>query len=303
VPTIDVTELTRSALDAARALLGRACEYDPAAAVAEEKLFGGSPPAMTPCGTLGAFEDGVLVGVTAHAGRWLRLIAVDPPARRRGVGHALLDEVMRRARHGGVAKLRVGDQPGNYLAPGVDERNGVLLEFLEKRGFQWWGANMNLRVDLTAANPLVSRDRAAALAAEVAGRGYRVRRAERGRDAAALADLAGSFSPAWAFEAERALALPVPGVHVAEVRDTGKLAAFAVHDGNNAGLGWFGPTGTRPEHRGKGIGAGLLLACLRDVADAGHREAIVAWVGPSEFYVRTVGAVEDRHFVVMERPL
>jgi hypothetical protein len=79
--------------------------------------------------------------------------------------------------------------------------------------------------------------------------------------------------------------------------------AFAAHDGNNAGLGWFGPAGTLPAHRGRGLGAALLLQCLLDVAEAGHEAGVIAWIGPREFYERTVGAVDDRMFVVMEKPL
>ena len=42
--------------------------------------------------------------------------------------------------------------------------------------------------------------------------------------------------------AQRALAHSPAGVHVA-LRD-GAYCGFAAHDGNNRGLGWFGPTGT-----------------------------------------------------------
>jgi GNAT superfamily N-acetyltransferase len=304
---ITVDDLPREALEAARALLVRACPYDPVGEVAEEKLFGPSPsPANAPAPvknvTLGAWAGDKLVGVSAQAGRWLRLIAVEPDARERGVGHALLDEVISRARVAGVHKLRVGDQPGNYVAPGVDERNAVLLEWLEKRGFQWWGGNANLRVPLVD-NPLVTAARADEQAAAIAAHGFELRRARR-EDAPALLELAGEFLPSWAFEAEAALLQnDPPAVHVAVQRESGRLAAFAAHDGNNRGLGWFGPAGARPEYRGKGLGAALLVRCLLDVAATGAEHAIIAWIGPREFYERQVGALDDRMFVVMERPL
>jgi len=302
---ITVDDLPREALEAARALLVRACPYDPVEVVAEEKLFGPSPAVSTgPVTnvTLGAWTGDKLVGVSAQAGRWLRLIAVDPEARERGVGHALLDEVIARARGAGVHKLRVGDQPGNYLAPGVDERNSVLLEWLEKRGFQWWGGNANLRVPLRD-NPLVSEERARAQEAAIAAHGFELRRASA-EDGPALHELAGEFLPSWAFEAELALRGNDPAaVHVAVQRESGRLAAFAAHDGNNRGLGWFGPAGARPEYRGKGLGGALLVRCLLDVAATGADHAIIAWIGPRDFYERMVGAVDDRMFVVMERPL
>jgi hypothetical protein len=83
----------------------------------------------------------------------------------------------------------------------------------------------------------------------------------------------------------------------------GAIVAFAAHDGNNRGLGWFGPGGTVPAHRRFGLGLALLVRSLLDVAAAGHADAIVPWVGPEDFYARAVGAVTDRHFVVLERPL
>jgi mycothiol synthase len=299
---ITVEDLPRDALEVARALLVRACPYDPVETVAEEKLFGSSPTGIGAAATLGAWTGDRLVGVSAQAGRWLRLIAVDPEARERGIGHALLDEVIARARVAGVHKLRVGDQPGNYLGPGVDERNHVLLEWLEKRGFQWWGGNANLKVPLRD-NAKVTPARAREQAEAVAADGFELRRA-RMDDAAALLELAHEFLPSWAFEAELALRRnDPPAVHVAVQRGSGRLAAFAAHDGNNRGLGWFGPAGARPEYRGKGLGAALLVRCLLDVAATGAEWATIAWIGPREFYERMVGAVDDRMFVVMERPL
>ena len=78
--------------------------------------------------------------------------------------------------------------------------------------------------------------------------------------------------------------------------------AFAAHDGNNRGLGWFGPTGTWPAHRGKGLGEALLMACLVDVG-AERSRCEVAWIGPRPFYDKVAGIVDDRHFVVLAKSL
>ena len=112
--------------------------------------------------------------------------------------------------------------------------------------------------------------------------------------------MAGEFGGAWPFELARALAAVPAGVHVA-LKD-GAYCAFAAHDGNNRGLGWFGPTGTWPAHRGQGLGEVLLVACLVDVADA-HPRCEVAWIGPRPFYEKVAGIVAERRFVVMTRPL
>jgi GNAT superfamily N-acetyltransferase len=293
-----VFELEPGRLDEARTVLAAACAFDPAAAVAEEKLFGQS---ATPTAALGVADGERLVGVAVSSGRWLRLLAVHPDARRRGCGSALLDEAAARARRSGAARLRTGDQPGNYLAPGIDARNEETVAFFEKRGFVEVARNRNLIVRLVD-NEHVTPSRAEALADAAARRGYDIRRATPD-DEAALLELARGFGPAWAFEVALALGNRPPTVHVAAERASGQLTAFACVDANNRGLGWFGPAGTRPEHRGHGLGQALLVPCLLDAAAAGHRETEIAWIGPQRFYESAAGARPGRSFVVLEKEL
>src|SRR4051812_753888 len=126
----------------AAALLDTGCPFDRAGAVAVEKLFGAAPQIveMREVGTLvpqplGAWEGEVLAGVACVAGNRLRVLAVAPEARGRGVGSALLAACEDLARAGGIATLRAVDQPGNYLAPGIDERNAETIAWLERRGW------------------------------------------------------------------------------------------------------------------------------------------------------------------------
>jgi ribosomal protein S18 acetylase RimI-like enzyme len=296
---VELRALDRRDLPAARQLLADACRFEDAAAVAEEKLYGPAPGAPRTDATA-ALIDGRLVGVVIASGRWLRLLAVAPDARRRGIGTVLLAAGEAAAAAAGAARARTLDQPGNYLAPGIDERDGDTIGWLERRGWRRCGDNVNLLVDV-AGNPRAGAARAAELAAAAAAAGYQVRRA-RTDEAAALADPIGrAFSPPWAFEVERALAGDPPGVHLA--LHGGELAAFAVHDGNNRGLGWFGPAGTLPEHRGRGLGEALLVACCADVAAAGRARCEVAWIGPREFYARAVGIAGERRFAVLDKDL
>jgi len=280
-------------------LLSTATPYDLAAAVAEEKLFGGAPAG--PATTLGARRDGELAGMAVVSGRWLRLLVVRPGHHRQGVGGVLVDAAERVCRDAGSGMIRSMDQPGNYLAPGIDERNRVVIEWMQRRGWRRAGENQSLLVDVVD-NPRVSAERAAALAAECTERGYTIRRATRADRAALFEWIAAQFSEAWAFEVGLALSARVEGVHVA-VAPGGELAAFAAHDGNNRGLGWFGPAGTVPAHRGRGLGAALLLACLVDVAGAGHRQCLISWIGPREFYERTAGVSGERRYVVLSKTL
>jgi GNAT superfamily N-acetyltransferase len=216
---------------------------------------------------------------------------VTPEARGRGIGESLLAEIEAAARAGGARRLRTLDLPGNYLAPGIDVRNHETIAWFERRGYRKTGENTNLLIDVRG-NPRIAQP--------CATPGYQVRRA-RGDEAAALhAAIAEEFGGAWPFEAVRALA--VDGVHVAIKMGDPGYAAFAAHDGNNQGLGWFGPAGTWAGHRGRGLGEALLRACLRDVA-AAHPQCEVAWIGPRRFYEQSAGVAGERRFIVMTKDL
>src|SRR5690349_3224331 len=128
-----IAPLARSDLADAELVLADACAFDRATEVAEEKLFEPGPTA--PATAFGAWDGDALVGVAAVSSRWLRVLAVTPPARRRGAGGALLDACLAAARGAGETTLRTLDQPGNYLAPGIDARNTYAIGWLERRGF------------------------------------------------------------------------------------------------------------------------------------------------------------------------
>jgi len=353
-----VAPLPPSILPFAEVVLEEACAFDRAGEVAEEKLFapgplsapraGSPPPEIGRPSAFGAWDDAnELIGVAAAHGKWLRVLAVVPAARGRGAGSALLTACEQ------AGARRTLDQPGNYLAPGIDVRNTETIAWLERRGWQRTGEPRTNVLIQVRDNPRVTAERASELAAAAAAKGYEVRRA-RHNEHALFPAVAAEFGGAWPYELMRALeympaeltslgttlrpapTLPrstsleatvrimagapggehlrldeivrlwselgprlVPGVHVA-LKD-GEYCAFAAHDGNNRGLGWFGPTGTWPAHRGQGLGEALLVACLVDVA-AEHERCEVAWIGPRPFYEKVAGIVEDRHFVVLTKP-
>ena len=184
---------------------------------------------------------------------------------------------------------------------------------IRARGFVEVARCLNLRAPLRD-NQLCTPERAHSLRAAAAGRGYTLRRA-RAEDVQDLLEMVQSqFSPVWADEVARALGPELGGaaaaytprlpegaaVHLAQ-SPSGAPVAFAAHDGNNRGLGWFGPMGTLPAHRGRGLGEALVLCCLADVGERPDG-GVIAWVGPESFYARTCGAVPDRRFIVYEEP-
>ena len=294
---IEVGPLSHHNLEEARALLERATPYDLAAQVAEEKLFGGAPAG--PATTIGVRADGDLAGIAVTSSQWLRLFVVGPTFLGAGVGKVLLDAAEAQLREHGVDRVRTMDQPGNYLAPGIDARNTATIEWFHRRGYETIDRNHSLVVQITD-NPRVTAERAVELSNACAASGYQIRRGSRA-DRASLSKMIGAeFSEAWAFEVNLALSSTPAGVHLA-VGPDGNFAAFAAHDGNNRGLGWFGPAGTVTSHRGKGLGAALLLACLDDVRAAGHDECLISWIGPRDFYERTVGIASEREYVVLSK--
>ena len=125
--------LDRSSLADARRVLTAACAFDRAGIVADEKLFGDGPSG--PPRAFGAWIADELVGVASVAADRIRVLAVVPEARGRGVGSALLLRCEQAGREAGVARLRTLDQPGNYLAPGIDESNVDTIAWLERRGW------------------------------------------------------------------------------------------------------------------------------------------------------------------------
>src|SRR5262245_3927592 len=55
---------------------------------------------------------------------------------------------------------------------------------------------------------------------------------------------------------------------------------------------FFGPTVVRPDRRGQGVGAALLLATLHALAASGHAYAIIGWASDPAYYRRVCGAEE-----------
>jgi GNAT superfamily N-acetyltransferase len=68
-----------------------------------------------------------------------------------------------------------------------------------------------------------------------------------------------------------------------------KMIGFACFDAAKRGM--FGPMAVLESARGRGIGKGLLLTALHAMREQNYAYAVIWWVGPAEFYAKTVGAV------------
>jgi GNAT superfamily N-acetyltransferase len=72
--------------------------------------------------------------------------------------------------------------------------------------------------------------------------------------------------------------------------ETDTAIGFACYDAT--ALGFFGPIGVEKSHRKQGTGKALLTACLLDMKLKGYGYAIVGTAENTEYYKKTVGAVE-----------
>ncbi len=96
-----------------------------------------------------------------------------------------------------------------------------------------------------------------------------------------------NFGEFWANETEIAFSRGPLSCYIAQ--HANELVGFACYDAS--ALGYFGPTGVLESFQRKGIGKVLILACLHEMRLKGYGYAIIGWVGPQEFYEKTVGAV------------
>jgi GNAT superfamily N-acetyltransferase len=97
-----------------------------------------------------------------------------------------------------------------------------------------------------------------------------------------------TFGEAWAAECECAFSKHPVSCFIV-VRE-GRVIGFACHD--CTAPDFFGPAGVAESERGCGVGAALLLAALRSMAEQGYAYAIIGGAGSTAFYSRVAGAVE-----------
>jgi GNAT superfamily N-acetyltransferase len=246
---------------------GNDAPYD-LARVTREKCFGAGVSGSPAVRVFGNFE-----GAVVTCGRYVRVLVVDRNARGRGIGTALLADA--EARGASV----IGAEAGNYFVPGVPE---ALAGFFEKRGYARTAETWNLGVALTSLRAVETPRRAA--------------QAER---EPVLAFIEQHFGRIWRFEAARAFEDELPRIFVTE--EQGALTGFAAHDVNNRGLGFFGPTGVRKDHRGRGLGCALLQASLEDLRRLGYEQAVIPWTDALPFYRKCCGAEPAHRFLTFSR--
>jgi len=285
----------RSDLDALHAVATASLPLDRfSRSLLERKLFENPRPSREQYAVYAARQAGETIGfmqsvVRPDAARaWMGMFAVAPPQRRRGVATALYQAVRRQWAQAGAKEAEVLAIPGNYFNPGIDPRYTPALCFVEHLGFERFKDCANMTAHL--------RDRADTRAEEqaLAERGVEIRLAAHDDARRLDAFFEQDFGADWRMEAGLAMQSDPPTIHLA-MRD-GRIIAFSAHSTQNQEWGFFGPMGTTPACRGLGVGRILLLRCLNDLRDAGHRTAVIPWVGPIGFYSRYCDGAVERVF-------
>jgi len=256
--------------------IARLCETGMVGAPTEDDLRASLFTPGWPVTVRGDPRRGVVATCVRDGGAALRLLVVDPSARGRGLGWALLDAA--EADLADATTITVGADAPDYLFPGVDTAETAMLCLLERRRYARGEANLNLVVDLARLPP---PEPGASVAAD--------------DDADAVDAWLATHWPMWRVEAMRCLARG----RLMIARDDEGIVAFCCWDG--ARTGWVGPVAVRPSAIGQGRGRGVLLGALHQMRAAGRRDAEIGWVGPIVPYAATVGARIHRVFLVYRK--
>ncbi|MBV8463408.1 MAG: GNAT family N-acetyltransferase [Acidimicrobiales bacterium] len=265
--------LERPAGGAIAALCRRSVVDPPSVDELDGTLFAPDQPAVV----LGDPATGVVAVVGCDDGAHIRLLAVDPSHRQRGLGHGLVQAAEDWARAEGHRSIITGADPPYFLWPGLPSAETALVCLFERRHYNRAETNFNMDVDL--------------LDLPDDPGGHRMAGPEDADEVDAW--MAAHWSN-WRLEALRALH---KGNLVIAREDggTGPLSAFCAFDVNRRGL--LGPVAVRPDLMGRGAGKGVLLGALHELRRRGARRVAVVWVGPVVPYAKVGGRVADVFFV------
>jgi predicted N-acetyltransferase YhbS len=271
-----VTELARlgpSEGEGIALLCGRAIADPPSLDELDGALFAPDQPAAV----FGDPATGVVAAVACDDGAHIRLLAVDPAHRGRGLGHALVQAAEDWAVAAGHRSLATGADPPYFLWPGVPTGETSLACLFERRHYGRADTNVNMEVDLHTL--------------PVDPGGHLVAGPE---DAAELDEWMATHWSNWRLEVLRALRKGNLVIARAD-GEAGPVTAFCAFEVNRRGL--LGPVAVRPDLMGRGAGKGVLLGALHELRRRGASRVAVVWVGPVVPYAAVGGRVSDVFFV------
>ena len=257
--------------------IARLCQRAVAAPPSVDELEGALFTEQQPAAVMGDPSTGVVATVECDDGPHVRLLAVDPAARGRGLGHALLQAAEDWARAAGHKSLITGADPPYFLWPGAPSTETALLCLLERRHYGRAETNFNMDVDLRT------------LPDDLGGHGLAT-----AADEGEVDEWMATNWSNWRPEVLRALRKGNLVIARGE-GDDGPVTAFCAFEVNRRGL--LGPVAVRPDLMGRGMGKGVLLGALHELRRRGADSVSVVWVGPVVPYAIVGGRVSDVFFV------
>lgn len=247
-------------------------------------------------GKIMAFMQGLVRQIEPNLNRgWIKLFATGEHQRRQGLATGLLKTIEEKMKSVRVKTIRLLDSNPNYFQPGIDPRYTEAIAFAERNGFKRFADTSNLEVDLQ--NQVFDTNREEQ---KLAHDNILIRRATNA-DWQLVEELIVNHFKTWLPEIQTTYKNNPISLHIAEYKD--RIEAFSAYDSNNLNTGWFGPMGTNPVLRGKGIGGILLKRCLNDMKKQGQKISIIPWVGPIPFYLHYANAKLTRVFWRYEKEL
>jgi GNAT superfamily N-acetyltransferase len=266
----ELPELDRSSLRTIAELCRRGVPNAPSVDELDAALFAAEQPAIV----RGDPAVGVVATVEGEDGAYLRLLVVDPEARGRGYGHALLHAAHADARAGGHSSITTGADAPFFLWPGVPSADTALLCLLERHHYTRVETNFDMTIDLAT----LPDDPGGHMPAAPADRDK-------------ITTFMEKHWPNWKAEVLRAL----DKGNLVIARDDQGIRAFCAFEVNRAGF--LGPVAARPDLIGRGAGTPVLVGALHELRARGRSSIEVTWVGPIVPYARLGGRVSSVYFV------
>jgi GNAT superfamily N-acetyltransferase len=260
-------------LGALAALCARSLHDPPDVSELEGALVAPDQPAKV----FGDPSIAVVAVVECEDGPHVRLLVVDPAARGRGHGHALLDVAERWAIDAGHTTLTTGADPPYFLWPGAPITETGLLCLLERRRYLRVETNFDVDVDLQR----IPDD---------PGGWHLAEPGERDE----IDAWTGTHWRNWQAEVRRACDKGnlVLSRSTDEAREITAFCAFEVNR-----RGRLGPVAVRPDLIGHGQGRAVLIGALHELRRRGRDVVAVTWVGPVVPYAAVGGSAGEVFFV------
>lgn len=220
-------------------------------------------------------------------GGFIKLLAVAPEWRRKGIASALLAELEKRLAASGASRVRTFRCTPHWFWPGIDLQATPAVTLFLRNGYFRCEEAVDMMIPLQGQEFRTDEEEK--------------RLSEQGvqcvRVTEQYADLFARHTTGFGNQGRLVLRRLPATAHIAI--SGGELVGFAVYDA--CGPGWFGPTAVAEAYQRRGIGSVLLKRCCADARARGDSTMEIGPVAPIAFYAREVNATINRCFWTLEK--